>query len=82
MMINTVELEDSTRKYLENCIQRNKKPTFNGLGTVLGVSGQTLRNVFRGCYKSDLLYTDTPHPTRCIDNKDFEIIQNVFNDVY
>lgn len=79
-MINTIELQNKVSNYTKNCIEHRTEPTYHGLSIVLGVSHQTISNVAHGTYNGKL-YTEKPHPMRCIDNNDFEIIQGVFNNI-
>lgn len=77
-MINTTTLVQKVNDYEQNCIQKNRVPSCNGLGRWLGISGQTIRNVITGYYKGGLEYTIHPSISRCIDNNDFDIIRSVF----
>ncbi len=76
-MISTDKLEQLTVEYLKNCNRQQAQPTFRGLGEVLSVSGQTIANVVHGKFNGHD-YTDAPHTTRIIDNKDFNIIRDIF----
>jgi len=78
-MINTTTLVQKVNDYEQNCIQKKRTPTYNGLGRWLGISGQTIRNVITGYYKGDLTYTTNPSISRCIDNDGFPVIRGLFN---
>lgn len=76
-MIRTEELQKRVSIYRDWCLDRQKEPSYMGLGFVLGVSGQTIRNVVTGTFNGHR-YTEKPHSTRCIDNHDFGIIRALF----
>lgn len=78
-MDTTNGLQTSITDYKRICELEHKKPTYNGLGTYLGISGQTIRNVVSGYYKGNMTYTDRPHVNRCIYNDDFEIVRSLFS---
>lgn len=77
-MINTTVLQRVVNEYDKKCFERNRKPSYHGLGNELGITGQTIRNIVTGIYKDNKPYTDKPHITRCIDNDDFCIIRDLF----
>lgn len=79
-MINTATLEQIVNEYNRECRRSDREPSYIGLGTALGISGQTIRHIVRGLYKEDKPYTNKPHPTRCIDNQDFNIIRALFKE--
>lgn len=76
-MIITDILEQTTKDYLEKCKRAHHKPTYKGMGKALGISGHTIGNVIKGKYNG-IPYGNKPSAKRCIDNKDFEILQEVF----
>ena len=76
-MIDTTTLQIKVNGYRKNCLISHLKPTYKGVGTVLGISGRTIANVVHGHFNGKE-YTDTPHITRCIDNDDFEVIKGIF----
>lgn len=76
-MIDTTTLIIKVNGYRERCQTSHHKPTYKGIGTVLGISGRTVANVVHG-YFNGHRYTDKPHATRCIDNDDFEVIKGLF----
>ena len=78
-MITTPTLVQKVTDYEQSCREKNRVPTYNGLGRWLGISGQTIRNVITGYYKGGLEYTIHPSISRCIDNGDFEIVRGLFN---
>jgi len=77
-MIDTTTLINKVNGYTERCKQRNRKPSYKGLGYVLGISPMTVSNVVNGTFNGHR-YTSKPHITRCIDNKDFEILIALFD---
>lgn len=77
-MISTTTLVTKVTGYERNCIEKNRTPTYNGLGKWLGISGMTIRNVVTG-YFNGKAYTAHPSISRCIDNGDFHIIRSVFD---
>ena len=77
-MIDTTTLQTKVQLYSDRCQKSHRKPTFNGVGQVLGVSNKTVANVVHGHFNGRK-YTDTPHATRCIDNRDFEIVKGLFD---
>ena len=76
-MIETTILQTKATEYMEQCKARNRKPTYTGLSKILNVSAMTIGNAIRETYNHKP-YTKHPHITRCIDNKDFELIQDLF----
>ena len=76
-MIDTTVLMIKTNNYIEQCKAKQHRPTYYGIGNALGISPQTISNVCKGMYNGNE-YTTTPAPTRCIDNKDFDIITGLF----
>lgn len=76
-MISTDILKEKVTEYTESCHKNHKRPTYKGLSRALNISGQTISNVIRETYNNKP-YTKHPHITRCIDNKDFELIQELF----
>ena len=76
-MINTTKLVQTVQRYHESCISTQKRPTFKGLSTALGISPQTVSNIVHGTFNGNL-YTENPAPTRCVDNNDFEIVMGLF----
>lgn len=81
-MITTTTLVQKVNDYEQVCQEKNRVPTYNGLGRYLGISGMTISNVVRGYYKGSLEYTTNPSISRCIDNGDFDIVRNVFRYKY
>ena len=77
-MIDTTTLINKVNGYTERCNKTNHKPSYKGLSYVLGISPMTISNVVNGRFNGKE-YTSTPHITRCIDNKDFEILTALFN---
>ncbi len=77
-MINSTTLHERVQTYTDNCKRLHTKPTYTGLAKQLEVSGQTIGNVNKGMYNNKP-YGKEPHATRCIDNKDFDIIRDVFS---
>lgn len=77
-MINTTVLQQIVNEYDKKCFEHHRKPSYKGLGTELGITGQTVRNIVTGIYKDGKPYTTTPHITRCIDNEDFSIVRDLF----
>lgn len=77
-MINTTKLQTVVSEYDKKCIELNIKPTYQGLGNELGITGQTIRHIVTGIYKDGKAYTTKPHITRCISNDDFKIVQSLF----
>lgn len=77
-MIKTTTLYKIVNTYIDDCNEHNKAPTYNGLGDALGITGQTIRHIVKGAYKDGKPYTKKPHISRCIDNEDFKIIQDVY----
>ena len=80
-MIRTGELSEHINDYLRECRTRNTHPTCKGIGTAIGTSGRTVRNVFHGYYNGTP-YGDKPSYNRSIDNTDFEIIRNALKGAY
>ena len=76
-MIDTSTVRKQVNRYREYCRRNNRKPTYKGLGTVLGISTATVSNVIHGHFNG-MAYTNKPAVTRCIDNPDFEVIQGLF----
>lgn len=77
-MFKSEALQEKTNEYMQKCHQTHHKPSYRGLGEALNISGQTISNVCRGKY-NNIPYGLIPNHARCIDNKDFEYIQNVFD---
>lgn len=77
-MIDTTILQTKLHTYFDNCQNLSIKPTFEGVGRLLGTSGKTISNVVHGHFNGKE-YTDTPHATRCIDNADFEVVKGLFD---
>ena len=77
-MIATESLIDAVRRYGEYCDRRNKRPTYEGLSHVLGISAPTVAHVVSGYYANGKLYSPCPHPLRCIDNRDFPLVRELF----
>ena len=78
-MINSTTITDKTTEYLNECLKKHRKPTFKGLGKELHISGHTIANVYKGRYNGKA-YGLIPGHRRCIDNKDFETIREVFEE--
>jgi len=76
-MIDTTTLQLKAKEYQDRCKTTNRKPTYKGMGKVLGISDRTVSNVVHG-YFNGHRYTDKPCATRCIENEDFEIIKGLF----
>ena len=76
-MIASQELHERVAKYRQGCLDHQKEPTYIGLGFVLGVSGQTIRNVVTGTFNGHQ-YTEKPHISRCVNNSDFDLIRALF----
>lgn len=76
-MIATTELQEKVTRYREHCRVNHRKPTYNGMGGLLGISGMTVHNVVNGFYNHKP-YGNRPHATRCISNEDFELLQGLF----
>lgn len=76
-MIDTTVLVNRVSTYVEQCKAGKRRPTYYGISNALGVCPQTIANVCSGKFNGND-YTDTPAPTRCIDNKDFDIIKDLF----
>lgn len=74
-MINTNDLLLKVGEYTNLCERERHAPSANGLSKALSVAPQTVRNVLHGTYNGRI-YTEQPHPKRCIDNKDFSIIRD------
>ena len=77
-MFNTDALQAKADEYTGKCYRTHQKPTYRGLATMLDVSPQTISNVNSGLYNGKE-YGLIPHPTRCIDTRDFDIIREVFS---
>ena len=77
-MIDTTTLMTKVNQYMERCNLTKHKPTYNGIGIVLGISGTTIANVVNGHFNGKE-YTNTPHITRCVDNNDFDLIRALFD---
>ena len=77
-MIDSTTLTEQVNEYLNKCYQTHTRPSYKGLARQLKVSGQTISNVNRGTYNGGTPYGIEPCKHRCIDNKDFEIVQSVF----
>ena len=78
-MIGTVELQNKVSGYGRRCIENQKQPTYAGFGAALEVSGLTIKHIVTGYYKGGHEYTEKPHPTRCVDNNDFDLIRALFD---
>lgn len=78
-MIDTITLQVQVDGYKERCKHACCRPTYQGVGKVLGISSSTISNVIHGRYNGHE-YTDTPHATRCIDNDDFEVVKALFSE--
>lgn len=76
-MINSTTLTDITTDYMNECHQKHIKPTYKGLAQRLDITGHTIGNIIRGTYNGKP-YGDKPGHKRCIDNKDFEKIREVY----
>ena len=79
-MIDSLKVKQRVIEYLEYCNKYNLRPTYKGLASCLGVSIMTVSHIVSGYYKDNKPYTDKPHVSRCIDNCNFWIIQNLFDD--
>ena len=77
-MFNTESLQAKADEYTGKCYRTHQKPTYKGLASMLNVAPQTIANVYKGTYNHKP-YGIIPHHTRCIDNKDFDIIREVFS---
>ena len=78
-MINTEELQRRVARYGQNCTNNQKRPSYIGLGAVLGCSNTTISHICTGVYKDGHRYTNKPHSTRCVNNSDFGIIRALFD---
>lgn len=76
-MIDTRTIQIQVQRYQTQCRENGSRPTYNGLASLLGVSGRTVANVAHGHFNGRE-YTDKPHTTRCIDNADFGLIQGLY----
>ena len=76
-MITTTELQEKVTRYRECCRVNHIAPTYKGISGLLGISHMTVSNVVHGQYNHKP-YGSRPHKTRCIDNDDFEILQELF----
>lgn len=76
-MINTDILTEKATDYLNRCQEKHKRPTYKGMGKALNISGRTISNVVHGEY-NHTPYGIKEHHNRCIANKDFELIREVF----
>lgn len=76
-MIDTTTLLLKVNGYKKRCMRAKRQPTYKGVGSLLGISGSTVSNVVNGEFNGRR-YTDKPHVSRCIDNKDFETIKALF----
>lgn len=72
-MIDTKELEQTVKEYMQN----NRTPSKSGLADALSISCKTIYNVLHGKYNGKD-YGLKPSWGRCICNEDFEIVRNVF----
>lgn len=79
-MINSQDLKDHITNYLHDCYIRGRKPSYFTFGHYLDISPTTVRHVCTGYYASGKPYTNKPHIKRVIDNSDFEMIREVFED--
>ena len=77
-MYDTTTLITMVNGYIKQCEAGKRKPTYKGMGNVLGVSNQTIANVVHGAFNGKR-YTEHPHSTRVIDNNDFQILQRLFD---
>ena len=77
-MISTTELQNCVKNYRERCRTENRTPTYTGLSLIIGTSPQTVANVVHGTFNGGHEYTATPHPNRCIDNTDFDLIKGLY----
>lgn len=73
-MYDTKTLNLMVDDYLNHC---RYHPTCKGLADWLHISTSTIYRVLCGRYNGHM-YSVVPHPTRCIDNKDFLIIRGLF----
>lgn len=74
-MYNHEQLTEAVADYMYHC---HYKPTRQGLADWLCVSLQTINNVINGTFNG-LPYTNRPHISRIISNKDFELIRSLFD---
>ena len=79
-MIDTTTLNIKVNKYIDSCNKTNHKPTYKGVGYILGISGMTISNVVKGEY-NHIPYGNKEHHNRCIANRDFEVIKGIFDKV-
>ncbi len=77
-MINTELLELKIKMYMLECHNMSSRPTYKGIGKILGISESTISNVVHGFFNGHP-YTSKPHVNRCINNQDFKIIRNIFS---
>ena len=76
-MIDTTTLTEQVQRYQIRCRENGSRPTYNGLASLLGVSGRTVANVAHGQYNGTA-YGDKPQYNRCVNNADFWLIQGLY----
>lgn len=81
-MIDSGFLNDRVNAYKAACDRAGRRPTYQGLGDMLGICRSTVGNICLGCFARGRPYTDTPSPTRRVSNEDFSIIQDIFGGAY
>lgn len=79
-MINTEDLKQNISDYLDDCTTKHRKPSYFTFGHFIEVSPTTIRHVVKGQYANGKPYTDKPHISRRIDNTDFEIVRELFEE--
>lgn len=79
-MIKRQRLEELIRAYQLDCIRKRRRPSFDGLGRALGVTGHTVANYTSGYYAPGREYTDKPHPLRAVENQDFSLLRALFSE--
>jgi len=64
--------------YACQCEKDHVQPSVKGLAECLEVSPCTLFNVIRGTYNNGVEYSNKPSHNRKINNKDFELVRELF----
>jgi hypothetical protein len=77
-MIKTEDLKQNISDYLDECSIHSRKPSYFTFGHFIAVSPTTIRHVCTGQYADGKPYTDTPHIKRVIDNQDFKLVRELF----
>lgn len=76
--ITTTRLKQEIKAYKKECENKHKRPSYRGLAKRLHISDATICHIVNNNYEHGKPYTSKPGSKRCIANKDFAIIRNLY----